>query len=187
MHLPSTLLLLFLTPVTSHPAPTPQLPEPILGLQCPNGPTCPMQMMTMTCQNGNLVCMLGNMVQVPIGKCADCAGSMCAGPSDAYPGEKRQKKTTMGEVIVVEREIVERQDSRCMAQWECACVAADGIGYYTRGAGKQCPVLEGAFELCDPQNGFLCIFGCRSELLRGFTNEKCAALFPGTRAVCKSY
>jgi len=32
-----------------------------------------------------------------------------------------------------------------------------------------------------------CHFGCRSELLKGFTNEKCEALFPGTRAVCRPY
>lgn len=35
--------------------------------------------------------------------------------------------------------------------------------------------------------GLQCIFGCRNELLKGFTNVKHETLFPGTRAVCKSY
>ncbi|KAK4441894.1 hypothetical protein QBC34DRAFT_457451 [Podospora aff. communis PSN243] len=200
MHLSTTLLpavLLLLAPATSIPAPSPQMREPF---QCPNGPTCQSELMTMSCQNGNLVCMLGLMVQIPVGKCTDCTGSMCARRSDDYPAElKTRREVVERDVVarsVVEREVVERnivekgivrRQDRCQAQWECACVAFDGKGYYTRGLGKQCPVMEGAYEVCDSQTGFLCIFGCRSELLKGFTNEKCDALFPGTRAVCKSY
>ncbi|KAK4454912.1 hypothetical protein QBC34DRAFT_420590 [Podospora aff. communis PSN243] len=42
-------------------------------------------------------------------------------------------------------------------------------------------------EECTEDGGYLCHFGCRSDLLKGFTNEKCEALFPGTRAVCRPY
>ena len=160
--LPTFLLLLRVAPVTSHPAPSPQFDETPLGLQCPNGgPTCT-RGMVLSCQNGNLVCSLGNMVNIPVGKCSECAGSICAKSSEAYPGEKKNTceatRSRRGEAplhVVVEREIMERQASRCQAQWECACVAFDGKGYYTRGVGGQCPVMEGAYELCTEDGGFL--------------------------------
>ncbi|KAM7191514.1 hypothetical protein V8F33_008865 [Rhypophila sp. PSN 637] len=158
--LPTILLLLLPNPVASHPTPSPQEPGIPLGLQCPNGPTC-QRMMVMSCANGNLYCSLGNMINIPVGKCSDCAGSICAKGSDAYPGDSTPKSTRPSEeeVVVVERvsELVERQTfgSSCQAQWECACVAFDGKGYYTRGKGSQCPVMEGAQESCTEDTGFL--------------------------------
>ncbi|KAM7215282.1 hypothetical protein V8F06_009333 [Rhypophila decipiens] len=166
MYLLPTILLLLLNRVASHPTPSPQAPGNPLGLQCPNGPTC-QSMMTMSCANGNLYCSLGNMVNIPVGKCSECAGSICAKGSDAYPGDSTPKSTRPRE-------------------HECACVSFNGKGYYTTGKGSQCPAMEGAQEYCAEETGFVCIFGCRSPLLSQFTNAKCHALFPGTRAVCRS-
>ncbi|EJT72411.1 hypothetical protein GGTG_09277 [Gaeumannomyces tritici R3-111a-1] len=176
MHLPTILLptVLLITPVISHPAPSAQLhgalqcsqapmsPEP---LQCANGLKCSRDL-PMTCQNGQLICTLAPVFTFPIGKCSEYTGSMCAGPSDTYPGD-----TTLGRENTTER--------------ECACVSWDGKGYYTRGEGKQCPVADASewmLDMCNPQDGFLCSFVCNSKLRDGFTNEKCDTLFPGTRA-----
>ena len=53
---------------------------------------------------------------------------------------------------------MERQGGRCQAQWECACVAFDGKGCFTRGlagAGVLCPMREGVYEKCTDDGGFL--------------------------------
>jgi hypothetical protein len=118
----------------------------------------------MYCANGELICNFGNMVTFSIGKCSECLGSICAKSSDDYPGESKPstcetRKKKRGEVplhVLVEREVMERQVSRCQAGWACACVAFDGKGYYTRGAGGQCPIAQGwVSEECTEEGGHM--------------------------------
>lgn len=160
--LPTPLLFLQVVLVASHPRPSPQFSEIPVALQCASGsPTCSSKGLILTCINGNLVCF-GGMVSIPIGKCSECVGSICAKGSEAYPGDNRNTtceatRSRRGEPplhVVVEREIMARQ-ARCQAGWECACVAFDGKGYYTRGVGGQCPVSQGLVsEQCTEDGGF---------------------------------
>ncbi|KAM7206051.1 hypothetical protein V8F20_002833 [Naviculisporaceae sp. PSN 640] len=199
MHPSTTALLLavvlLINPVTARPRPSPQWSyTPIdTNLKCPNIEPCP-QGLPLVCGGGNLFCD-AVMVTYPRGKCSDCAGSMCAKSSDDYPGDSTPRSLRAGSEVV-EEGVTEKRDSElaerqvfggyCQAQWECACVSFDGKGYYSRGKGGQCSFSEGALETCNDTSGFLCIFGCRSKLLSEFTNAKCHALFPGTRAQCQS-
>jgi len=179
MHLTTTLLpaaapllLLFqVAPfVASHPTPSPQFGEIPVALQCGSGsPTCGSgNGLILICVSGDLICF-GGMVGFPIGKCSECLGSICAKGPDAYPGDQRSMNNTSCEAttrtrrgepepplpVVVEREIMARQ-AHCTAGYECACVGFDGKGYYTRGAGGQCPLSQGMVsEECTEDGGYL--------------------------------
>jgi len=163
--LPTPLLLFQVALVTSRPTPSPQFAEIPVALQCGSGsPTCGSKGLILTCISGNLVCF-GGMVSVTIGKCSECVGSICAKGPDAYPGDQRNTsceatRARRGEPepplhVVVEREIMARQ-AHCTAGYECACVAFDGKGYYTRGVGGQCPLSQGMVsEQCTEDGGYL--------------------------------
>ncbi|KAK4455323.1 hypothetical protein QBC34DRAFT_460200 [Podospora aff. communis PSN243] len=172
-HLPALLLLPLLllqfAPTTTS-SPTPQNappPDPTdylpLGLQCPNGgPSCDRKRgLVMYCANGELICSFSNMVTFPIGKCSECLGSVCAKSSNDYPGESSRPMSRERKKKKRGEEILPLHDA----------VLAEREVMGKRQASSRC------------QAGW----ACASDLQKGFTNERCEALFPGTRAICRSY
>ncbi|KAK5656482.1 hypothetical protein OQA88_4865 [Cercophora sp. LCS_1] len=126
--------------------------------------------------------------------------SVCLRTADTYPakpGARSGKRGVAGpeetgsEARKLEEDLNEvgKRAESCRLQIECACVTADKkmpFGYYSK---THCPVQRGAFEECDDVEGFQCVFPCVTgtamrQAKEGFTDEKCAAEFPGTRALC---
>ncbi|KAK4231432.1 hypothetical protein QBC38DRAFT_528435 [Podospora fimiseda] len=123
-------------------------------------------------------------------------GSACLSYPDTYPKPKHPERRGLGITNLPRqwaRHLITYMGEKTKRQGlyddtiACACVTPEQkrpYGFYSR---NLCPVSHGAYEACSVEfDGFRCVFP-RSSLAKTaeyFTDEKCDAEFPGTRALC---